>query len=164
MNDGVGGDDAFVALTVLDMGLIVGNVIVDASAQSFVSLADADAYLAPEGRAAWTAATDAEKEAALVRASRWLAASFAWLDPDMGDAALADLGRATARLAVDALTVDLHASEDVAGATKREKVGSIEVEYRDGAGAQAAGRRWPWLLPMLRPYVVSGAMRRVVRA
>ena len=146
------------------MSVSVGNLLRDPEAQSFISLADADAYLAPEARTAWTGATDAAREAALVSASRWLAGAFGWRRHDLGDDDLRLVGFAAARLAVDALTLDLHASEDMAGAVKRERVGPVEVEYRDRMSAQAAGRRWPWLVPMLGGLVQGGAMRTVRRA
>ena len=64
------------------MALIVGNLLTDPAANSFISLLDAEAYLADEGAGAdlttplgrWFVLDPAEKESSLVRASRWLAA------------------------------------------------------------------------------------------
>lgn len=148
------------------MAITVGNLLTDPAAQSFISLDAADDYLAPEKREVWDMAADMDQEAALVQASRWLAASMQW-QPSML-AARADLtrvGQVAARLAVEALTVDLYAATETTSQIQSERVGSVGVTYFAPGRAQAAGRVWPWLLPMLSGLVNNGsATRFVVRA
>ncbi|MGE8367004.1 DnaT-like ssDNA-binding protein [Cupriavidus sp.] len=48
------------------------------TADSFVSVAEADAYHAKRGNSAWAAAVTATKEGALVRASGFVDAEYAW--------------------------------------------------------------------------------------
>ncbi|RJL08418.1 DnaT-like ssDNA-binding protein [Paracoccus siganidrum] len=148
------------------MPLVVGNLLIDPEANSFISLADADAYLEAEGAGAWQAAPTEAKEAALVNASRWMAVSLNWCHKDLSDEELIVVGRAAARLAVQALTVDLWAPENVGKDAKRYKAGSVEVEYqnrRPVAGPVAAGKRFPWLLPMLGSLISSGTSRWLLR-
>ena len=97
------------------MALSGGNLLTDPAANSFISLADADTYLGAGANSAWAAADVASKEAALVNASRWMAVSLAWCDNALADADLARVGHAAARMAVEALTVDLWASDAVGG-------------------------------------------------
>lgn len=149
------------------MPLIVGNLLADPSANSFISLADADAYLAVEGNAQWAAASVEAKEAALVNASRWLAVSLTWCSPNLSDADLVRVGRAAARLAVEALTVDLWSGEVIGKTAKRYKAGSVEVEYQDTKtirGAQAGGKSFPWVYPMLSGLLCGGGTKWLKRA
>lgn len=61
------------------MPLIVEDGTLPAGANSFADLAEADAYHAARLRAAWTGeVTDAQKEAALIRASDWLNRKVTW--------------------------------------------------------------------------------------
>lgn len=147
------------------MALVVGNLLIDPASNSFISVADADTYLAVEGNDQWAAATVPDKEAALVNASRWLAVSLSWCDPDLSADDLARVGQVAARLAVQALTIDLWASEGAKEA-KRYKAGTVEVEYQDrqSGGAKAGGKRFPWVYPMLRGLLCGGgAQHDVVR-
>ena len=136
------------------MPLIVGNLLADPAAQSFISLEDAVAYLAPENRTEWELAPNINREASLVMASRWLAATMQWrADLRTAAAPLADLaqmGRVAARLAVEALSVNLWEATQTGKTARRMKADTVEIEYADDSGkAQAAGRLWPWLMPML---------------
>lgn len=155
------------------MALVVGNLLTDPEATSFISLADALAYLTAEGADAgentplgkWFASGTPDQEATLVRASRWLAVSLSWCDTALSDDDLVRVGHVAARLAVQALTVDLWASEGAKDA-KRYKAGSVEVEYQDGrsSGAKAGGKKFPWVYPMLRGLLCGGgAQHDVVR-
>lgn len=61
------------------MALVVEDGSIVAGANSYVSLADADAYLANALTASvWTALTDPAKEALLIAASRWLDQQAVW--------------------------------------------------------------------------------------
>jgi hypothetical protein len=64
------------------MSLIVEDGTGRANAQSYASVAEADAYHAAHGNVAWTGA-DALKEAALVRATAWLDAAFYYRWPSV---------------------------------------------------------------------------------
>ena len=138
------------------MALIVGNLLTDTAANSFISLSDADAYLADEGAGAdlstplgrWFVLDVGEKESSLVRASRWLAASYRFIPLDA--ASLVRVGHVAARLAVESTGTSLFTGVNVTGQKKRVKAGSVEVEYQDGSmTAHAAGLYWPWLDDML---------------
>ena len=136
------------------MALIVGNLLTDPAAQSFISLDDAEAYLGIENIEAWQTADAASKEAALVRASRWLVATFQFRPLD--DEGLARVGQVAARLAAETIAMPIFTGTSTSNQKKRVKAGSVEVEYHDSTmTAQAAGTYWPWLLTMLRGLIVS---------
>lgn len=142
------------------MALVVGDLLSDPEAQSFVSLDDADAYLAPEMLPAWEQANTNKREAALITASRWLAYSQPWAVAALSQDDLTRVGHAAARLAVEAISRDLLAPNDPAAAVKSERVGSIAVEYRDSS---SLALQWPWLRPMLLGLLGGGSTVPVVR-
>lgn len=153
------------------MALIVGNLLTDPAAQSFISLADADDYLAPEQNTAWDIARNDQREAALVRASRWLVGAYRFLPLD--DAGLIQIGRVVARLAAETMTLQgdadttvrpLFAGTDTGKVVKSATAGSVSVTYQDGIRADAAGMAWPWLKPMLAGLIRSGNTVPVLRA
>ena len=135
------------------MALIVGNLLTDPSAQSFISLDDADVYLGIENIEAWQLAVTSAKEAALVRASRWLVATFRFGALD--DVGLARVGRVAARLAAESLTVPLFAGTDTTALVTSVKVGPISESYAGPMKADAAGMSWPWLRPMLSGLITT---------
>lgn len=153
------------------MALIVGNLLTDPAAQSFISLIDADDYLAPEQNTAWDVARNDQREAALVRASRWLVGAYRFLPLD--DAGLVQIGRVAARLAAETMTLQgdsdttvrpLFAGTDTGKVVKSATAGSVSVTYQDGIKADAAGMAWPWLRPMLAGLIRSGNTVPVLRA
>ena len=137
------------------MPVIVGNLLTDPTAQSFISLADAVAYLEPEAAVAgagsplslFMAADAPMQEGALVRTSRWLAGSFRWQVLD--DAALLRVGYVAARLAAETFGRETFAGVDPSAAVKREKVDVIETEYFEPGATDTAGLSFDWLRPML---------------
>lgn len=151
------------------MALVVGNLMNDPAATSFISVADADVYLAVEGNDQWAAAAVPDKEAALVNASRWLAVSLPWCDPDLSADDLVRVGHVAARLAVQALTVDLWASGDARGNLTEETIEAgtaRSTEKYDGRsrGVSAGGQSFSWVRPMLRGLLCGGgAQHDVVR-
>lgn len=157
------------------MALIVGNLLTTPAATSFISLADAVAYLEAEAAGAgvgtpmgdWLVSGFDVQEATLARASRWMAISLPWCRNDMQAADLVAIGHVAARLAVQALNVDLWAAPEVGKDAKRYKAGSVEVEYHSATaarGAQAGGRRFPWAYPMLKGLLCgTGGQHDVVR-
>lgn len=144
------------------MALIVGDLTSDPDAQSFISVDDADAYLRPERIAAWEGADEQDKEAALVRASRWLVATFRF--HPITDARLAQVGRVAARLAAETLDKPLFEGTDTTSIVQSERVDVISVTYAAShTRADAAGMAWPWLHSMLHGLVMSGSTVPVVR-
>ena len=144
------------------MALIVGNLLTDPAAQSFISREDADAYLGVEMNEAWNLAGHDEQEAALVRASRWLVGAYRFLPLDV--AGLAQMGRVTARLAGESMNRPLFAGTDTGAVVQSERVGPVSVTYATGVKADAAGMAWPWLKPMLAGLIRSGNTVPVLRA
>lgn len=153
------------------MALIVGNLLTDPAAQSFISLVDADDYLAPEQNTAWDVARNDQREAALVRASRWLVGAFRFLPLD--DAGMIRIGHVVARLAAETMTLHgdtetavrpLFAGTDTGAVVQSERVGPVAVTYATGIKADAAGMAWPWLKPMLAGLIRSGNTVPVLRA
>lgn len=129
------------------MALTVGNLLTDPAAQSFISVADADAYLMPERIEAWDLARSDRREAALVQASRWLAATYRFRPLD--SAGLVRLGHVAARLAGETIGKPMFAGINTAKAIKSAGAGSAQITFRDDLKADAAGLAWPWLKPML---------------
>ena len=132
------------------MTIITGDLLTNPAAQSFISLEDADAYLAPEQRHAWDAAPNDQREAALVQASRWLVAVYRLRPLDA--VGLVRVGHVVARLAAETLaegSLNLFTGANTSKVIKSVKAGSVDVVYQDTLKADAAGRAWSWLDPML---------------
>ena len=133
------------------MALVVETGTGSATAESYCSVADADARATALGNTAWTG-TDAAKEAALRRATQYMEQAYrgrwkgtrlyrvqalSWprygaeVDGYTLDSNIVprDVANACADLALRALADDLNA--DQSQAVKREKVGPIETEYAD---------------------------------
>ena len=144
------------------MALIVGNLLTDPAAQSFISLLDADNYIGVEQNRAWDVARNDQREAALVRASRWLVGAYRFLPLD--DAGLVQIGRVAARLAAESMDRPLFAGTDTRKAVQSMSAGSVSITYANAMRADAAGMAWPWLKPMLAGLIQSGATTFVVRA
>lgn len=138
------------------MAIITGDLLTDPAAQSFISVEDADAYLAPERRHAWDVAQDDQREAALVQASRWLGVAYR-LRP-LDSVGLIRIGHVVARLAAETLaegSLNLFTGTNTSKVIKSVKAGSVDVVYQDALKADAAGRAWPWLDSMLFGLVQS---------
>lgn len=157
------------------MALVIGT-------DSYISLAEADAYFAARNSLDWEALDPADKEAGLRYATAWLDGKFRWRGslavstqvlgwPRFG--AVDDERRliasnvtpqrvknATAEIAL------LHQADPVneptGRETSREKVGPIEVEYMEGA---AAKQTFDYVRLLLRGLSRGGAnIVRTVRA
>lgn len=126
------------------MALIVEDGTGLPDAEAYISVADADAYFAARGNAAWAALTTEAKEAALRLATdymeaeygpRWrgnrLTAEQALSWPRGGEGVPEAVRRANAELAVRASAGPLLA--DQGPAVKQETVGPLSVTYADGA-------------------------------
>ena len=149
---------------------------------SYISLEAADLYWSDRNQAAWAGAEVLAKAAALREATQYLDGRFAWVGshPGGGQAlgwprlsAFDHEGRAltgipekvaaaTAELALEALGGRLLPAEARGGRTRREKVGSLEVEYQDGAGG---GRTYGFVTLLLKGLITgSGNAPKLVRA
>lgn len=153
-----------------------------ASAESYISLAAADARHAALGNTGWTG-SDTVKEQALRRATVYMVQTYrlrwqgvrATLDQALdwprygveadgryvaGDSIPTDVANACADLALRALTEDL--CPDLERAVVREKVGPLETEY-DRFSQQA--KRFSAVDRTLAAYMLGGgATRRLIRA
>ena len=131
-----------------------------AAADSYLSLADAGTYFTNHGSpAAWSGASDAQKEAALRFAAAWLDGQYAWVGlvrtstqalawPRIGgydsegravDEASVPrrIKEAVCEIALAHLGSALNATLERGGAVKREQVGPITTEYMDWAPSEA---------------------------
>jgi hypothetical protein len=133
------------------MTLVVGT-------NTYINEADADAYFLARANSTWAGASTTAKEAGLIRATSYLDAHYAgqwvgavadssqalaWprsgaIDRNGNSIDSADIPDqiedATCELAVRALGVDdLEADIDAGGQVKRQKVGTLEIEYNDFA-------------------------------
>lgn len=166
------------------MALIVEDGTGRTDAESYISVADADARHSNFGNSAWTG-TDAVKESALRKATAYMLQAYRqlWVGnrvkvnppqaldwPRYGvevdgfpvhfDVVPADIANACADLALRALSGDLNA--DLTRGVVRKKIGPIETEY-DPYSPQR--KRFPAIAMALAPYLkVSGANAQLVRA
>ena len=141
------------------MALVVGT-------DAYISQADADAYWLDRNNAAWAAASSDEKDAAIREATQYLDGEYAWVgsladyDQVLGwprvdayddegryyTATPSKVEQATAELALEALSGRLVPAEERDGQVKREKVGTIEQEYFEGA---PGGRSYRFVTQLL---------------
>jgi len=152
------------------------------TAESYASVAAADARHSALGNSAWTG-TEAVKEAALRRATAFMEQRFRsnWRGTRLTRAQAlswpryavevegwcvasnevpADVVNACIDLALRALTEDLN--PDIERAVIREKVGPLEIEY---SAHSPQAKRYSAVTQALAPYLMgSGANRFVVRA
>ena len=166
----------------------------DATADSYASVAQADAWHVGRGNAAWAALTETAKETALRRATTWIDATYgsrfgalpvyprvqalAWprtgaTDADgyavPSDAIPVEIVRAASEAALrEALTPGSLSPDYVASAAVvREKVGPLEVEYRGSSGASSVSPVLTVVDGLLAPLLgrnSRGGMRMLVRA
>jgi hypothetical protein len=160
------------------MSLIVEDGTGRSDAESYCSVATADTYHTAFGNAAWAALLEADKEAALRQATRYLDSKYAnrWLGTRVyEDQALAfprsgiedydgftvdadsvpiKIQNATAEMALHSLTDDLLPNEDTPGVIKREavRVGSIEedIEYM---GGKTSVKKYTVAQAFVAPYI-----------
>jgi hypothetical protein len=135
------------------MTLIVEDGTGKVDAESYLSTAAADTYFSNLGNSSWTGST-AVKEAALRKATTYLDSTYRWAGEifsveqslnwprisvydsqgrDLSETVPTLLKNACAELALISLTETLVPIVDSANYIKREKVGSLEVEYKDNS-------------------------------
>ena len=123
------------------------------NANSYLSVADADTYHSDLNQTGWTG-TDSVKEAALRKATTYIdnnysfdgsivktTQSLAWprssvTDPegrDLSNKVPTQIKNAVAELALLALTENLVKDVDKSNYVKKEKIGEIEIEYKDSS-------------------------------
>ena len=173
------------------MALIVETGAGLSTADSYISLSDANDYHSSRGNTAWDDLDDVdEKEPALRRATdymvqvyrtRWKGVrmqadqaldwprSGVYSEPFMyggvgeqpylvdDDVVPTEVARACAKLALKAANAEL--APDLDRATKREKVGPLEVEYMDG---QAQYKRYREIDDMLKPFLASSTVCKLL--
>ena len=152
-----------------------------ANADSYVSIADADAYLAGRGAgAAWSTLATDDKEIALRLATEYIdgifgsrfigqrtasAQALAWPRKNvfmyestvsLDDALIPKaIKNATAYLALESRSVSL--ASNAGAAVKREKIGPIETEYAVSSGSSSSQLvRFPFLSGLLADYLSGG--------
>lgn len=139
-------------------------------AESFASVADADAYLGDRGHTAWAALAEPAKEAALRLATDYLEAVYGplWLSerrteaqglswPRVGWPGVpAPVRNACAELALRAASGPL--MPDQGPAVQSEQVGPLLVAYQDGA---RQGVRYVLVDKMLAPYLSAQRVQAV---
>lgn len=164
------------------MALVVEDGTGLATAESYISVADANARHTAFGNTGWTG-TDAAKEAALRRATAYMVQTYRarWKGERINSTQALDWPRwgavvgnytvpsdevpttvedACADLALKALTADL--SPDQERAVVREKVGSLETEY---SPYSSQATRYTAIDALLGPFLTgSASMVRVGRA
>ena len=164
------------------MALVVEDGTGLSTAESYISVANADARHTAFGNTAWTG-TDASKEAALRRATAYMEQAYrtrwigvrandgqalswprGWVEVDGyevdPDAVPTEVANACADLALKALSADLNA--DLERAVIREKVGPLETEY---SAFSPERKRYPAIDMALAPYLMgAGAVMRLARA
>lgn len=132
------------------MALIVESGVGLPDAEAYISVAEADAYFAARGNAAWGALNTAAKEAALRLGADYMEAAYgpkwkgervsdtqalSWprggVDGVADDVVPVAVQRANAELAVRSISGPLMA--DQGAQVKSETVGPISVTYADGA-------------------------------
>jgi hypothetical protein len=173
------------------MSLIVENGQGLINAESYISVADADSYHLNRGNASWAALTESVKEQLLRKGTDYIEQvyrlrflgyrhtelqalsfprdevprkDFTFLNQYSfydNDVVPVEVKQACASLALKTLNSDL--SPDIARITKREKIGSLEVEYDETKPAYVKYRS---IDNLLAPFLTSssGSNREVVRA
>jgi hypothetical protein len=164
--------------------MIVEDGMIVTDANSYVTVAFADAYHNARGNSAWTG-TDAVKESALIRATDYIEQVYSgrWIGHQQSDnqdlswprtflhpflssndyhvsgQIPKSLKQAVCVLALESFTDELNPVRD--RAIRREKVDVIEVEYMDNA---RNGKSRPAIDGLLRPYLNGTALNgQVVR-
>ena len=162
------------------MAVVVGTDV-------YISVADADTYWLARGNAAWAAASDAAKEAALLEATQYLDGAYTYIGDQITTQVLAwprydaqvtqgnfknifydsdtippQIETACAELALEGLDASLQPAEARGGAIKKEKVDVIEVEYMDWA---PSGKTYGFVTNILKPLLINQNKhtRKVIR-
>ena len=145
-----------------------------AGANAYVSIEFADKYFSARKNEAWAGLDSAAKEAVIIKATDYLEAVYwgKWQGEKLkADQALAFPRRpfgmpAKFKFAVCELAIKANSGEllsDIERLTTKEKVGSIEVEYRSSADPTT---KYAYVCSLLKPFlknVYAGSMLKVDR-
>ena len=166
------------------MALVVEDGTGLSNANSYISVAEADTYHSNRGNTEWAAATNEEKEQALILATQYLdgryrkkwkgvkssvSQALSWprisvYDEDgysLDGTIPSRLTYATAEAALAKIKgTDLTPELDRGGQVRRERVGSLETEYSPGAPARKALTA---VSDLLKGIVSSGGGIRITR-
>jgi len=162
------------------MALITEDGTGLSTAESYLSVADADTYWSNRGNATWAAATDANKEEALRRSTQYLDGTFRWIGSiltltqalgwpragawDHEERTLADqvpvlLEQAAAELALEGLSAELLVTVARTDRASRVKAGSVEVEFEMGVSSQKAfALAYRYLAPLIESRIGGGVV------
>jgi hypothetical protein len=155
------------------------------TAESYLSVTDADTYWSNRGNATWAAALTADKEEALRRSTQFLDATFRWVGKistteqalgwprysafDHEGRLLSEqvptlLEMACAELALEGLTAELLVTVSRNDRVSRVKAGSVEVEFEHGISSQKAFDLASRILAPLFTSRVGGSSIQLVKA
>jgi hypothetical protein len=165
------------------MSLITEDGTGLSTAESYLSVSDADTYWSNRSNTTWSAATTPAREAALRKATEYLDATFRWVGtiasttqalgwPRTGaydhearhlvDEVPTLVENATAELALEALSAELLVTVSRNDRASRVKAGSVEVEFEPGVSTQKAfDRAERMLTPIVTARVGSGSVSLV---
>ena len=169
------------------MALIVEDGTGLATAESYISVADANAYFLARGNTTWGALSDAQCEEALRKATDFMLQRYRslWQGYRLGSTQALDwprvdvevdgfgvpsdevhvlVERACAELAYRSTVADLLPDTSSGGQVTREKVDVIEVEYLPGSNPAPTYPAIDQLLAPLLEYAPGSANRPVLRA
>jgi len=139
------------------MALITEDGTGLSTAESYLSVEDADTYWSNRNDSVWSAAATPAKEAALRKATQFLDATFIWIgalhdtaqalnwprsgayDPEdrqLDNSVPVMVENATAELALEAISSALVSTQSRDDQVKKAQAGSVSVEYEDGASFQ----------------------------
>jgi hypothetical protein len=135
------------------MAIVVEDGTGLATADSYLSVTDANSYFTNLNNTTWVG-SDAEKEAALRKATSYLDATYVWIGyilkttqslnwprtsatdsqgRDLDNSVPQKVKDACAELALASLTDDLVKIKENSDYVKKQKVGELEIEYSSGA-------------------------------
>ena len=167
------------------MAFVVEDGTGKSDANSYISVADADAYWADRGTPAeWTAASSGDKEEALVKATDYIDAHYRWIVGTIGSTtqalawprnnALDRFGRyydtdevpgvveaSACELAQKVLEGDTLIT-DIEDRVTREKIGPIETEY--SGGGSTGQTSYSYVDQLLAGLVGSSMIAEVIRS
>lgn len=148
------------------MALVVEDGTGLAQADSYISVEQADLYMASMGHEAWSTATQADKEKALLQATQYVDSRYRYKNQPLKSEQSLEWPRvglpwpikrvldATCELAIRALTASLYTDVAPTDAVKSETIGPISTVYQESKnGGQV---QYALVDDLLRPLVATG--------
>lgn len=150
------------------MALVVEDGTGLDQADSYISIEQADVYMATMGHDAWVTAVQADKEKALRQATQYVDSRYRYKNQPLKPEQSLEWPRvgipwpvkrvldATCELAVRALAASLYADVAPTDAVKSETIGPIKTEYQE---TQNGGQvQYALVDDLLRPLVATGQL------